>query len=154
MTGDDDADRTIEIERVVNGSRDKVWRAWTEPDQIAVWWGPDGFTTTMLEMEVRVGGRWRFIMHGPDGKDWPNRVVYREIVRPERLAYDHSDDSEDDPNAFRSVATFEDLGGGRTRVRLRMELKSAAARDAVIKFGAVELGQQTLGRLDGFVAAR
>jgi uncharacterized protein YndB with AHSA1/START domain len=149
-----DPERTIVIERVVNGPRETVWRAWTDPAQIPVWWGPDGFTTTMLEMDVRVGGRWRYIMHGPDGKDWPNRVVYREIVKPERLAYDHGSDIDDDPDGFQSEATFEDVGGGRTRVRLRMVLKSAAAREAVIKFGAVELGHQTLGRLDGFVAGR
>ena len=56
--------------------------------------GPNGFTTTIHEMDVQVGGVWRFIMHGPDGTDYPNKIVYREIVKPERLVYDHGDDND------------------------------------------------------------
>jgi uncharacterized protein YndB with AHSA1/START domain len=145
-----DPDREIVIERIVDAPPELVWRAWTEPDQIAKWWGPDGFTTTIHEMHVRVGGVWRFMMHGPDGTDYPNRVVYREIVEPERLVYDHSDDEGND--RFRSTVTFAALGK-RTKVTLRAVFETAQARAAKVKFGAVEGGRQTLARLGQHLAA-
>jgi uncharacterized protein YndB with AHSA1/START domain len=145
-----DPDREIVIERIVNAPRELVWRAWTEADQIAKWWGPNGFTTTIHEMHVRVGGVWRFIMHGPDGTDYPNRIAYREIVKPERLVYDHSDDKGDDH--FLATVTFAVMGN-RTKVTLRAVFDTAQARAAKVKFGAVEGGQQTLARLEQHLAA-
>lgn len=145
-----DPDREIVIERIVNAPRELVWRAWTDPDQIAKWWGPNGFTTTIHEMHVRVGGVWRFIMHGPDGTDYPNRITYREIVKPERLVYDHSDDKGND--RFHSTVTFV-AQGKRTKVTLRAVFDTAQARAAKVKFGAVEGGQQTLARLEQHLAA-
>jgi uncharacterized protein YndB with AHSA1/START domain len=145
------SDRDILIERIVAAPRELVWRAWTEADQIAAWWGPNGFTTTTHEMHVRVGGVWRFIMHGPDGTDYPNRIIYREIVKPERLVYDHDDDGEGQ-HAFRSTITFASMGD-RTKVTLHAVFPTADARAAAVKFGAVEGGQQTLARLDQHLAA-
>jgi uncharacterized protein YndB with AHSA1/START domain len=152
MAGNDanDPDREIVIERIVDAPRELVWRAWTEADQIAQWWGPNGFTTTIHEMHVRIGGVWRFIMHGPDGTDYPNRIVYREIVKPERLVYDHSDDKGND--RFQSTVTFAALGKG-TKVTLRAVFETAQARAAKVKFGAVEGGRQTLARLAQHLAA-
>ena len=144
------ADREIVIERTVNAPRDLVWQAWTEADQIEQWWGPNGFTTTIHAMDVRVGGVWRFIMHGPDGTDYPNRIVYREIVKPERLVYDHSDDKGNDH--FQATVTFV-TQGKRTQVTLRAVFDTAQARGAKVKFGAVEGGQQTLARLEQHLAA-
>ena len=67
------ADRTIVTTRVIDAPRALVFKAWTDPAHIAEWWGPDGFTTTIREMDVRLGGAWRFMMHGPDGVDYPRR---------------------------------------------------------------------------------
>lgn len=145
------AEREIVIERTVNAPRDQVWRVWTEGDQIAAWWGPNGFTTTIHEMDVRVGGVWRFIMHGPDGTDYPNKVVYREIVKPERLVYDHGEDDDAHPHDFRATITFA-AQGRKTKVTLRALFASAEARAASVKFGAIEGGAQTLARLDQHVA--
>ena len=145
-----DPDREIVIERIVDAPRELVWRAWTEADQIAQWWGPNGFTTTIHEMHVRVGGVWRFIMHGPDGTDYPNRIVYQEIVKPERLVYDHSDDKGSDH--FQATVTFA-AQGNRTKVTLRAVFETAQARAAKVKFGAVEGGQQTLARLAQHLAS-
>ena len=143
------ADREIVIERTVNAPRELVWRAWTEAEQIVKWWGPNGFTTTIHEMSVRVDGVWRFIMHGPDGKDYPNKVVYREIVKPERLVYDHSDD-DNGRDIFKSTVTFV-AQGSKTKVTLRARLPSKAARDAAAKY-AIDGGNQTLARLDQHLA--
>ena len=145
------ADREIVMTRTVNAPRALVWDAWTQADQIAAWWGPNGFTTTHKEMKVAVGGVWRFTMHGPDGKDWPNRIVYREVVKPERLVYDHDDD-EAGARSFVSTVTFEDLGG-ETRITLRLAFDSKEARDATVKFGAIEGGNQTLTRLEAHLAS-
>jgi uncharacterized protein YndB with AHSA1/START domain len=144
------ADREIVMTRTVNAPRALVWEAWTQADHIAAWWGPNGFTTTHKEMKVAVGGVWRFTMHGPDGTDYPNRIVYREIVKPERLVYDHGHD-ESDPKSFVSTVTFEDLGG-KTRITLRLEFDSKDARNAAMTFGAVEGGNQTLARLEAHLA--
>jgi uncharacterized protein YndB with AHSA1/START domain len=62
---------------------------WTDPNHVAQWWGPKGFTNTIHEMDVRPGGVWRFVMHGPDGVDYQNKIVFIEVVKPERLVYDH-----------------------------------------------------------------
>jgi len=145
------ADREIVIERTVNAPRELVWRAWTEADQIAKWWGPNGFTTTIHAMDVRVGGAWRFIMHGPDGTDYPNKIVYREIVKPERLVYDHGEDNDAHSSSFRSTVTFV-AQGRKTKVTMRALFASAEARAATLKYGAIEGGEQTLARLDHHVA--
>src|SRR5512146_2810578 len=86
---DDTASREITATRLVEAPRELVFRVWTEPDHIAHWWGPNGFTTTIHEMDVRPGGVWRFVMHGPDGRDYQNKIVYVEVTPPERLVYDH-----------------------------------------------------------------
>ena len=76
---------SIVTTRVFDAPRDLVWAAWTDPAHLAQWWGPDGFTTTTSAYDLRPGGTWRFMMHGPDGSDYPNRITFDEIVRPERL---------------------------------------------------------------------
>ncbi len=115
-------------------------------EHLAQWYGPNGFTITTYEHDCRVGGRWRFMMHGPDGKDWPNRIEYREVVRPERLVYDHGSDVDDDPDQFHVTISFDDEGG-RTRLTSRMVFRTSEQRDVKTSFGAVELGNQTLARL-------
>jgi uncharacterized protein YndB with AHSA1/START domain len=76
------ADREIVVTRVFDAPRELVFDAFTDPAHISNWWGPDGFTTTTHEMDVRPGGTWRFVMHGPDGVDYDNIIVYREITSP------------------------------------------------------------------------
>jgi uncharacterized protein YndB with AHSA1/START domain len=141
------ADREIVLSRDFDAPRELVFQAYTDPRHVNAWWGPDGFTNTLQEMDVRPGGRWRFIMHGPDGTDWPNRITYREVAAPERLVFDHGEDVDDDPGAFHVTITFDDLGNRRTRVTQRMLFATAAQREGVISFGAVELGNQTLRKL-------
>lgn len=141
------SDREIVIERTMNAPRELVWEAWTKAEHIAEWWGPNGFTTTIYEMKVAVGGVWRFIMHGPDGTDYPNKIVYREIVEPERLVYDHGDDEGNDSQTFRSTVAFADQGD-KTGVTMRAVFSTKEARDAAAKFGAIDGGNQTLARLE------
>ena len=142
---------TIVVTRLVDAPRELVWQAWTEPQHIAQWWGPNGFTNTIHAMEVKPGGVWRFIMHGPDGTDWPNKIVYREVVRPERLVYDHSGEGANDPHRFHVTVTFTDKNG-MTEIVMVSLFPSLEARNAVLKFGALEGGGQTLDRLAAYLS--
>ena len=146
------ADREIAMTRVFDAPRELVFAAWTDPHHVAQWWGPDGFTNTIDEMDVRPGGTWRFVMHGPDGTDYKNESIYDEVVKPERLVYNHIS-----APRFQMTATFEPAGGAddageKTRLTVRMRFETAALRDQVaLKFGAVEGLGQTLGRLAGYL---
>ena len=149
-----ETDREIKLTRTFDAPRELVYRAYTDPEQFVQWWGPNGFTTALTEMDVRPGGVARFIMHGPDGTDYPSRFVYREVVAPERLAFVH-DEGEDGPEEqrFEVTVTFADEGG-KTRVSQRMVLASTDARDDTVAFGAIQLGYQTLGKLAEYLASR
>ena len=144
------AEREIVLSREFDAPRELVWQAWTDPEHMPRWFGPNGFTTTMQSMDVRPGGTSRYIMHGPDGTDYPNRVVYQEVVRPERLVYLLDDDRDDGSDPFHVTVTFEDVDG-RTRLTQRMLFATAEQREGVVSFGAVELGRQTLERLAAYL---
>src|SRR5699024_10798371 len=94
---------TITMEREFDAPPALLFRAYSDPDAMKAWYGPNGFTITVLSMDFRVGGLFRFFMHGPDGTDYPNRMLYREIVPAERLVYRHGTDVDNDPNAFEVV---------------------------------------------------
>jgi uncharacterized protein YndB with AHSA1/START domain len=143
-------ERGILVERVFNAPRELVFDVWTKPEHVAQWWGPNGFTNTIQQMDVRPGGTWRFIMHGPDGVDYPNRITFVEVVRPERLVYEHGGDEPSEAD-FRGVVTFQDEAGG-TRVSMRNLFPSAAIREMVIReYHAEEGANQTLDRLGAYL---
>jgi uncharacterized protein YndB with AHSA1/START domain len=149
---DSEQDRTIVTTRVLDAPRELVFEAWTDPKHLVKWWGPNGFTTTVRAIDVRPGGVWRFVMHGPDGVDYENRIVYDEIVKPERLVYRHSGGDDVEPVQFQTTVTFEDLGG-KTRLTMRAVFPSAAERNRVAEeYGAIEGAEQTLGRLAAHLA--
>jgi uncharacterized protein YndB with AHSA1/START domain len=137
--------------RVIDAPRDLVWAAFTDPKHLAKWWGPNGFSTTTSTHEFKVGGVWRFVMHGPDGRDYENRITFDRIVKPERLEYHHGGGDDVEPVQFRTIVTFEDLGG-KTKVTLRGTFPSAEDRARVIReYGADKGLEQTLARLDEYV---
>lgn len=143
------ADREIMITRDYQAPRELVWEAMANPEHVAKWWGPRGFTTTIEVMDFRVGGVWKHVMHGPDGTNYPNKSIFREIVKPERIVYTHGGGREQGPGAsFTATWTFEALAADRTRLTGRMVFGSAEERDFVVReFGASEGGRQTLMRL-------
>lgn len=139
-------DREIVATRVFKAPRELVFRMWTEPEHVARWWGPNGFTTTIHEMDVRPRGVWRFVMHGPDGRDYQNKIVYVEVTPPERLVYDHVSGPK-----FHVTVSFAEQGE-QTKVTVRMLFDTAAQRDYTVReFGAVEGLHQTLGRLAAYL---
>lgn len=149
-----DDPRSIVGSRVFDAPRDLVFAAFTDPQHLAQWWGPDGFTTTTSAFDFRPGGVWRFVMHGPDGRDYQNRVTYDEIVRPERLVYHHGGGDDVEPVQFKTTVTFEDIGNGQTRLTWHGTFPSAEERDRVIReYGADKGLAQTMARLAEHVAA-
>ena len=144
VNGNDEEDaRTIVGTRVFDAPRELVFDAWTDAAHISNWWGPRGFTTTTYEMDVRPGGTWRFVMHGPDGTDYDNEIVYLEVVRPERIVYTHGP-----APIFDVTVTFEEEGR-KTRMTMRSIFATAEMRDQVAEeFGAVEGMHQMLERLE------
>lgn len=150
------SDREIVISRIFDAPRELVWSAMTDPRHVVHWWGPNGFTTTIEEMDFRPGGVWKHVMRGPDGTNYPNRSVFKEIVKPERIVYTHGGAREGGPGVrFTATWTFEALAPDRTRLTIHQVFPTGEMRDFVVKeFGAVEGGRQTLGRLADFLAAR
>jgi uncharacterized protein YndB with AHSA1/START domain len=135
---------TITMEREFNAPPTALFRAYSDPDALKVWYGPNGFTVTVIAMDFRVGGLFRFT-------DYPNRMAYREIVPNERIAYLHDSGIDNDPRGFEVVTTFKAVGTSRTLLTKTSVFPSIEARNAVMKFGAVELGMQTLEKLAAYV---
>jgi len=140
-------DREIVLTRVFDAPRELVYRAWTDPEHIQRWFGPKDFTCTTHAIDMRVGGMWRFDMVGPD-KRYPNRMTFLQMKAPELLVFDHGDDSDDDPHKFRVTITFDSQSNGKTVVTLRQLHPTKAQREAGIGFGAVEIGNTTMDKLE------
>jgi uncharacterized protein YndB with AHSA1/START domain len=138
--------------RLLDAPRELVWKVFTDPKHLAQWWGPNGFTTTTSAYECKPGGVWRFVMHGPDGRDYENRITFEVVEPPKRLVYRHGGDDDVEPVQFRTTVTFEDMGG-KTKLTMRGVFPSAAERERVVKEYHADKGmEQTLARLDDYVS--
>ena len=148
MAADNIADREAVITRVLDAPRELVWQAWADPKHIVNWWGPNGFTTTIEKMDLRVGGEWKYMMVDPDGTRYPNHMAYKEITPMSKLVSDHGDGER---VWFEVSVTFQEAGGG-TLVILRQLFPSKAARDEVVeKYGAIEGGKQHFTKLEAYI---
>lgn len=137
--------RELIITRHFHAPRNLVFKAWTDPQHLPHWWGPKGFTLTVQEIDVKPGGVWRYVMHGPDGVDYDNKIVYTEVVNPERLVYSHGDSGGEH---FKVTVTFAEQGD-KTELTMRMLFKSAEELEQVVKeYGAIEGAKSTLDRLE------
>jgi uncharacterized protein YndB with AHSA1/START domain len=152
------SDREIVITRMFNAPRDLVFKAWTEPSQIAQWWGPEGFTTRVTELDLRPNGRWRYVMVGPDGKEYPAKGIFREIVPPERIVTtDEFDEgfekviNADLPQGIVLTALFEELDG-KTKLTLHISHATASDRRKHEEMGVVAGWNSSLDCLDEFLA--
>ena len=144
-------DREIVLVHVLDAPRDAVFAAWTDADDFCQWFGPDGFTCTVREMDVRNGGRARFDMTSGDGTVYTNRFDYLEIVPSERLVMDHGSDTDDDPGRFRVTITFDEQADKKTVVTMRQLHPTKEQRLAGIGFGAVEIGNTTIDSLADYL---
>jgi uncharacterized protein YndB with AHSA1/START domain len=101
----DTKDRELLVSRTIDAPVDLVWEMWTDPKHITQWWGPDGFTSTIQKMDVRPGGKWNLVLHGPDGTDYINNIIFTEVKKNEKLVFEHVSD----PRHFTEVK-FEEQG--------------------------------------------
>lgn len=134
--------RQIISSRLFNHSRELVFSAWTDPERLKNWWGPKDFTNTFDEFDFREGGYWRFVMHGPDGTDYPNESLFVKIVSPELIVFDHICAPE-----FRIVATFEEKAPQQTLLTFRMIFDTPQACERV-KIYAVDKNEENFDRLE------
>ncbi|HTE42611.1 MAG TPA: SRPBCC family protein [Steroidobacteraceae bacterium] len=149
----DTRDRELVTSRTLNAPRELVFSALTDAKSIGSWWGPDGFTSTVHEMDVREGGVWRYTMHGPTGENYPNKVVYLEVVRPERLVYWHGSDGDvaNDPNSFHVTITLAEVDALKTAITLHSVFATAEQFEVHKTYGAVEGANQNLARLEQYL---
>ena len=146
--------RELAITRVLNAPRELVWEVWTDPAHLTHWWGPTGFSTTTHEMNLRPGGVWRFTMHGPDGRDYQNKIVFIEVKKPELLEYKHSGEDDTEDIKFHVTIKFEKQDN-RTRLTMRSLFDSPEELERVIKeFGAKEGMYQHVDRLEDYLQTK
>jgi uncharacterized protein YndB with AHSA1/START domain len=125
-------ERELTLTRVFDAPRPIVFKAWVEPDQLALWWGPKGFTTIAYDMDIRPGGAFRFCMRSPQGTDYWKRGVYREIVEPERLVFTFAWEEEDGRPGHETLITVTFVErAGKTELTLHQAVfDTVAARDS------------------------
>lgn len=140
------------IHRIYDAPIKAVWDAWVEPEQVAKWWGPRGFTLTNHHKDVKTGGRWNYTMHGPDGVDYPNNTYFIEVVKQSRLVYDHGA-HDDKPPLFRVTVDFSDLNG-KTKMDMTMALATEEAAKETKKFIKKAGGDSTWDRLAEYLSAK
>ncbi|HEY3876728.1 MAG TPA: SRPBCC domain-containing protein [Candidatus Kapabacteria bacterium] len=139
-------DRTMAATRILNAPRELVWKILTDPDHIKHWWGPNGFSLTTHEHELREGGEWNFTMHGPDGTDYRNEMVFKEIVPMERIVLTHGSDPK-----FQMFISLCDLGD-KTELHWCNIFESAEEyKRAVEVFHAIEGLHQNVDRLRAYL---
>lgn len=142
----DTASRELVISRAFDASIELMWKVWTEPEHIKHWWGPNGFTNTIFQMDVKPGGVWDFIMHGPDGIDYKNKSIYKEVVRYEKLVYDHISGPK-----FQFTVTFKEQGK-KTLINIQMLFETAELREQTVKtFKADEGLRQNMDKLEVYL---
>lgn len=133
------------IRDVLDAPITRVWKVWTEPEQIAQWWGPEGFSNTIHTMEVVAGGEWRLTMHGPDGKNYPNRSEFVEVAPLKKLVFQHFN-----PHYLATVV-FEPQGE-KTGMEWRMVFETTELFETVVKvFKADEGLGQNVGKLKDYL---
>ena len=142
MRADAASDREIATTRVLDAPRERVFDAFSNPDRLARWWGPAGFSSTFHEFDLRPGGAWRFILHGPNGANYPNESAFVEVVKPERIVFDHLSD-----HWFRMTITLSVRPASQTLITWHMLFETMAERDRIRAIVA-EANEQNLDRLE------
>ncbi|MGZ5192092.1 MAG: SRPBCC family protein [Flavisolibacter sp.] len=137
-----DPECEIRSSRIVNASREKVFAAWTEPEHLKNWWGPAGFSNTFHEFNLRVGGRWKFTMHGPEKGNYHNECEFIKIEKPILIAWKRFSKP-----LFRVVVTFETVLVGRTKIVFRQIFDTAAECDKIKSF-ARDKNEEMFDRLE------
>ncbi|MDN3547370.1 SRPBCC family protein [Mucilaginibacter aquaedulcis] len=140
------SDRELRLTRIIDAPVELLWEVWTQPEHIAQWWGPNDFTTTINKMDVQPGGEWNLVLHGPDGTDYKNKSIFKEIVPFKKLVYDHM-------SSPKFVATIEfEAHGEQTHLSWHMLFETPEQFIQVVKtFKADEGLKQNLDKLNRYI---
>ncbi len=141
------SDREIVSTRLLPAARAKVFEAFADPSQLALWWGPNGFTNTFQTFDLRTGGEWRFTMRGPDGAEYHNESEFTEIVPPARIVFVHLRPM----HRFQMTMLFAERGAGKTELTWRMLFESASDCDQFKRI-IIEANEQNFDRLAAHLA--
>ena len=152
-------ERTLVTSRVFDAPPERVYKAWTDPKQLARWFPPEGFTAPVCQLDVRVGGTMRIDMKGPEGEPFkgrlfPGKGVYREVVPNRRLAFTFTPEMEGQamPTVLMTVE-FEDQAG-KTKLTIQQTLDTVAEYEEMVKTGMAEGIAESLGKLAGVLSGR
>jgi uncharacterized protein YndB with AHSA1/START domain len=142
-------DRELLLTRVLDAPVELVWEMWTTPEHIANWWGPNGFTNTISKMDMRPGGEWDLVMHGPDGTDYKNKSIFKDVVKFKKIVYEHVTAPK-----FITTVTFESQGE-KTLLNWHMLFESREQFIQVVKtFKADEGLKQNVEKLAAYLVNR
>ncbi|RXK60576.1 polyketide cyclase [Lacibacter luteus] len=140
------ADRELRLTRLLNAPVELVWEVFTNPEHIKHWWGPNGFTNTITKMEIEPGGEWELVMHGPDGTDYKNKSVFKEVVKHKKFVYEHVSGPK-----FLTTIEFEEKGN-QTQINWHMLFESREQFIQVVKtFKADEGLKQNIEKLEVYL---
>ena len=138
--------RELRISHIFKAPVDLMWKLWTKPDHIANWWGPNGFTNTIHKMDVQEGGEWKLTMHGPDGTNFPNRSIFKEIIPLKKIVFEHFN-----PH-FITTILFE-TENLETRLHWTMLFDTEEMYDIIVKAHKADEGQrQNIERLEKYLS--
>ena len=135
-------DCEIVTTRIVNASINLAYKAWTDPNHLKNWWGPKGFTNTFNEFDLRPGGKWRFIMHGPDKGNYHNECEFVKIDKPNLIAWKRISKP-----LFKVLATFEEVSNDKTKIVFKMIFDTAEESNKLRPF-VVDKNEENFDRLE------
>lgn len=140
-------DRTLYIQRIMQAPIELVWQVFSNPEHLAQWWGPHGFTSTISKFEFYQGGEWLMTMHGPDGTNYPNRAQFKEVVENEKIVFEHFN-----PHFFTSLV-FTAMGN-KTQIDWTMLFDTAEMKAIVVDAHKADSGLiENLERLQSLLDA-
>ncbi|HYG37065.1 MAG TPA: SRPBCC domain-containing protein [Cytophagales bacterium] len=138
--------RELGIVKTFKAPIDLIWKVWTNSERIAIWWGPKGFTNTIHHMDFEEGGKWKFTMHGPDGTNFPNKSIFKEIIPFKKIVLEHFN-----PHFF-STVLFE-AKGEETQIDWTLLFDTAEMREIIVKVHKADEGQkQNIEKLDRYIS--
>jgi uncharacterized protein YndB with AHSA1/START domain len=138
-------DRAMHIAKLIDAPIDRMWQVWSEAAHIAQWWGPHGFTNTIQVMDFNEGGNWIFTMHGPDGTNYPNRSIFKEIIPFKKIVFEHFN-----PH-FVSTILFQ-ADGDKTWLDWTVVFDSVEMFEIIVKAHKADDGQkQNVERLEKYL---
>jgi uncharacterized protein YndB with AHSA1/START domain len=145
----DTADRELIITKTLNAPVALVWEVWTKPEHIAQWWGPNGFTTSIQVMNIEPGGKWDLVMHGPDGKEYENSSLFKEIIPFKKIVYEHISNPH-----FTATILFEEQGE-QTKITWHMLFDTVEQFLGVVKTYKADKGlEQNIEKLGVYLQAQ